>query len=168
MRKKVCGRSSNAAIPSSGDGDGSVGSYEVSAVSAARPEKVFELLADGAGWSTWAGPVVMNSWWEREGTPPPGGVGAIRALGSKRVGSREEIVAYDPPHHLAYIILSGLPVRSYRADVRIEPHGDGSRIVWGGTFVPKVPGTGALLRLFLTTTVGGFTRRLARHAAKTN
>jgi hypothetical protein len=84
----------------------------------------------------------------------------------KRVGSREEIVAYDPPHHLAYTILSGLPVRDYRADVRLEPDGAGTRIVWGGTFVPKLPGTSAVLRLFLVTTIGSFSRRLARYAER--
>jgi uncharacterized protein YndB with AHSA1/START domain len=141
-------------------------SYEVSALSAAPPEKVFEVLADGAGWSRWAGAMVVRSWWEREGSPPPGGVGAIRALGLKQVGSREEIVAYDPPHHLAYVILSGLPVRGYRADVRLTPEGDGTRITWGGSFTPKLPGTGVALRLFLTTTVGSFARRLAAHAAR--
>ena len=145
----------------------SVSSYEVSTVSAAPPEKVFEVLADGAGWSRWAGPMIVRSWWEREGTPQPGGVGAIRALGMKHVGSREEIVAYDPPRHLAYTILSGLPVRDYRADVRLEPDGAGTRIVWGGTFVPKVPGTGGMLRLFLLTTIGSFSRRLAKYAERT-
>ena len=138
--------------------------YEVTARSAASPEKVFALLADGAGWSRWAGPMVVKSWWEREGTPAPGGVGAIRRLGLEHLGSREEIVGYDPPHHLAYTVLKGLPVRGYRADVRIEPDGSGSRIVWAGTFTPKAPGTGAALRLFLVATVGAFARRLAATA----
>src|SRR3954447_24479600 len=106
-------------------------SYEVTEVSSAPPEKVFALLADGAGWSRWAGAMVVKSWWEREGDPPPGGVGAIRALGLPKLGSREEIVAYDPPRHLAYVILSGLPVRDYRADVHLTPEGTGTRITWG-------------------------------------
>jgi uncharacterized protein YndB with AHSA1/START domain len=142
-------------------------SYEVTARSKAAPEKVFALLADAAGWSSWAGPMIVRSWWEREGTPAPGGVGAIRRLGLERLGSREEIVAYDPPHHLAYTILSGLPVRDYRADVVIEPDGDGSRIVWAGTFTAKLPGTAAALRLFLRTTIGSFSRRLAAQAERT-
>ena len=141
-------------------------SYEVTGQSTAPPEKVFELLADGAGWSRWAGPMIVRSWWEREGTPAPGGVGAIRALGMGKVGSREEIVAYTPPTHLAYTILSGLPVRDYRADVRLTPDGSGgTRIDWSGTYTPKVPGTGGALRLFLLATIGGFVRRLARQAA---
>ena len=141
-------------------------SYEVSAFSKAPPEKVFAIVADGAGWSRWAGPVVVRSWWEREGEPAPGGVGAIRALGLPRIGSREEIVAYEPPRHLGYVILSGLPVRSYRADVRLTAEDGGTRIVWGGTFVPKLPGTGPVLRRFLLGTVGGFTKRLARYAER--
>ena len=141
-------------------------SYEVSAQTTASPERVFAIVADGAGWSRWAGPVVVRSWWEREGTPPPGGIGAIRALGLKRIGSREEIVAYDPPHHLGYTLLSGMPVRGYRADVRIEPDGTGSRIVWGGSFEPKLPGTAGALRLFFRTAVGGFLKRLAAEAER--
>lgn len=140
--------------------------YEVSATSAAPPERVFALLADGAGWSRWAGPVVVRSWWARQGEPAPGGVGAVRALGLGRVGSREEIVAYDPPRHLAYVLLSGLPVRSYRADVHLEPAGAGTRIVWRGAFTPRLPGTAGLLRRFLLSTVGGFARRLARAAER--
>ena len=138
--------------------------YQVVGHSAAPPEKVFEVLADGAGWSRWAGPMVMKSWWEREGTPAPGGVGAIRALGSKRVGSREEIVAYEPPKHLAYTILKGLPVRDYRADVYLTADGDGTRIEWSGVFTPKVPGTAGAIRLFLLATIGGFVRRMGRYA----
>jgi len=108
--------------------------------------------------------MVVKSWWEREGDPAPGGVGAIRALGVKRVGSREEIVGYDPPHHLAYTILSGLPVRDYLADVRLTPDGSGTRITWSGSFTPKVPGMGGMLRLFLRSTISSFVRRLAKHA----
>lgn len=141
-------------------------SYEVSAFSQAPPEKVFDIVADGAGWSRWAGPVVVRSWWEREGEPAPGGVGAVRGLGLPRLGSREEIVAYDAPHHLGYVILSGLPVRSYRADVRLTAENGGTRIVWGGTFVPTMPVTAPLLRRFLLSTVGGFAKRLARYAER--
>ena len=138
--------------------------YRVEGHSAATPEKVFAVLADGAGWSRWAGPMIVKSWWEREGTPAPGGVGAIRALGMKRVGSREEILVYDPPRHHAYTILSGLPVSSYRADVRLTPDNGGTRIEWSGTFTPKLPGTGAALELFLRSTIGSFVRRLSKYA----
>src|SRR3954451_20644377 len=137
-------------------------SYEVIEHSAAPTEKVFDLLADGAGWSAWAGPMVIRSWWERQGEAEPGGVGAIRRLGLGALSSREEIVAYDAPRHLAYTWLTGFPVRDYRADVRLQPDGTGTRIVWSGSLRPAFPGGAAVMRRFFLTTVGGFVKRLAR------
>jgi uncharacterized protein YndB with AHSA1/START domain len=141
-------------------------SYEVTARSAAPPEKVFALLADGAGWSAWAGPMVVRSWWEREGDGAPGGVGAIRRLGLGKLSSREEIVEYDAPRHLAYVWLTKFPVRDYRADVRLEPDGTGTRIHWRGTFAPAFPGGAAVMRRFFLGAVGGFAERLATEAER--
>src|SRR2546421_8356635 len=56
-------------------------SYEVTARSSAPPERLFELISDAPGWPRWAGPLIGHGSWEREGTPPPGGVGAIRKIG---------------------------------------------------------------------------------------
>jgi uncharacterized protein YndB with AHSA1/START domain len=140
-------------------------SYAVTAHSDAPPEKVFALVADGAGWSSWAGPFIFWSGWEVEGDPAPGGVGAIRLLGLKRVHTRERIEEYDPPHRLSYSILSGVPVKDYLAVVELTPEDGGTRIIWRGTFEPKVPGTGAATRIFLRTTIADFTRRLAKAAA---
>jgi uncharacterized protein YndB with AHSA1/START domain len=139
--------------------------YAVTARSDAPPEKVFALVADGAGWSSWAGPFIFWSGWEQEGNPPPGGVGAIRLLGLKRVHTRERIEEYEPPHRLAYSILSGVPIKDYLAVVELTPEDGGTRIIWHGSFEPKVPGTGAALRLFLRATIADFTRRLAKAAA---
>lgn len=138
-------------------------SYQVTATSAASPQRVFDVLADASTWKEWAGPLVLQSWWEREGSPAPGGVGAIRRLGMRGASSREEIVAYDPPTHLAYTWLTRV-VRDYRADVRLEPDGAGTRIVWSGSFTPTMLGPGPVMRRFFSTTVGGFARRLAARA----
>lgn len=141
-------------------------SYSFVERSTAPPERVFAVLADIPNWSRWAGPLIMRSWIEREGDPPPGGIGAIRALGTKQVGSREEIVAYDPPRHLAYTILSGAPVRDYRADVDIEPDGTGSRVRWHGSYEPTTAWSAPLVHLVLTRTVRRLARGLARHAGR--
>lgn len=141
-----------------------MGSYAVTARSRAPREQVFRLLADATSWPRWAGPLIVRGWWEREGQPPPGGVGAIRRLGFGAASSREEIVAYDPPASLGYRILSGLPVRDYLATVRLTPEGDGTRIDWSGQFRPLVPGTGGLLRAFLVAMLGRFARGLAAAA----
>jgi uncharacterized protein YndB with AHSA1/START domain len=138
-------------------------SYEVTARSAAPPERVFALLADVPSWQEWAGPMVLRSWWEREGDPPPGGVGAVRRLGVRGASSREEIVAYEPPRHLGYVWHTRI-VRNYRADVRLEPDGAGTRIVWSGSFTPTSLGPAPVMRRFFRAMVGGFARRLAAYA----
>jgi uncharacterized protein YndB with AHSA1/START domain len=131
----------------------------------APPEVVFGLAADAPGWQHWAGPLVRRSWWEREGAPEPGGVGAVRRLGSRLVSSREEIVAYQRPHLLAYTWSTRL-VRDYRAELRLEPEAGGTRLTWSGEFRTVLPLTGGILRRLLAATVGGFARRLAATAAR--
>jgi hypothetical protein len=111
--------------------------------------------------------LVQTSSWEREGTPAPGGVGAIRRLGREPMVGREQILEYDPPRLLAYTVLSGIPVKHYRADVTFEPDGAGTRIRWRATFDPKVPGTGAILRRVIAALIGDYARRLAVHAEST-
>lgn len=140
--------------------------YDITAESAAPVDRVFAVLADAPGWREWAKPFVRRSMWEQEGSPPPGGVGAIRKLGAAGVFSREQILEYDPPRHLAYTLLSGQPgMKNYRADVRLVPDGDGTTIRWSGTFDAAVPGAGPVLQLWLRWIIGRFARGLARHAA---
>ncbi|MBL7498615.1 SRPBCC family protein [Frankia sp. CNm7] len=152
-----------------GHGDGGRGaqSYDLVVESDAPASAVFALLADGAGWSAWAGPFVGRSRWYRTGTPAPGGVGAIREVGRLPFLSREEILEYVPPRRLVYTILSGIPVRDYRATVDLDPlPGGGTRISWRGSFVPAYRGTGPLLRLVAVTVVNSLARRLAAAASK--
>jgi hypothetical protein len=141
-------------------------SFSAEARSSASPDVVFRILADATGWKDWAGPFIRESFWEREGTPPPGGVGAIKRLGGKPIYSREETVEYEPPGHYAYRILTGQPVKSYRADVDLTSVDGGTRIRWAFRFEPKVPGTGAFMRFYLGRIVGGFVRRLAAYAER--
>jgi uncharacterized protein YndB with AHSA1/START domain len=140
--------------------------YDVRTWSAAPPEQVFELVADANTWSRWAGPMIMRSWFGKEGTPPPGGVGAIRRLGSKWFATSEEITEYDPPHYLAYTILGRSPIHGYRAIVACDPHEGGTRITWAGAFDPAIPGTGRLLAWVLKRVVGAMAKGLARYATK--
>lgn len=141
--------------------------YEVIERSAAPPERVYDLIADATAWPTWATPTVTEGSWERLGDPPPDGVGAIRRVGRRPVFGREEILVADRPAHHAYLLLGWPnPVRNYRADVRFEPDGDGTRITWRGEFDPIVPGTGALLARVYRAFIAGLARKLAEHAAR--
>jgi hypothetical protein len=139
-------------------------SFATEATSTASSDAVYALLADATGWKNWAGWFIRESFWEREGTPPPGGVGAIKRLGGKPIYSREETVEYDPPTHYAYRILSGPPVKDYRADVDLTAFDGGTHIRWAFRFEPKIPGTGAFMRWYLGRIVTGLARRLAAYA----
>ena len=135
--------------------------YEVTGRSAAPRQAVFAVVADGAGWSRWAGPLVRYSAWQSGGPEPPGGPGSVRLLGTRAFHSREEIVESRPPELLAYAVRSGWPVRDYRAEIRLEPDDTGTRIVWSGTFDSLVPGTGALVLALTRPMIAGFVRRLS-------
>jgi len=139
-------------------------SFSAEATSSAPPDVVFALLADATVWKDWAGPLIRESFWEREGTPPPGGVGAIKRLGAKPAYSREETVEYEPPKRYSYTILSGQPVRTYRADVELTLVDGGTHIRWAGRFEPKIAGTGPFMRWYLGRIVAGFAKRLAAYA----
>lgn len=142
-------------------------SFDVGAHSAGSPAEVFALVADAKRWAEWAGPLVSRSGWAREGTPAPGGVGAVRQLGRRPFVTREEIVGYEQDRRLAYVVVAGLPVRDYRAEVDLHPQATGgTRIAWRGEFRTVVPGTGPLMRLALSRILGGFARRLAAAAGQ--
>ncbi len=141
--------------------------YELTVSSSAPRETVFEVLADATRWREWAGPMIATSEWEREGDPAPGGVGAIRRLGRPPAFAFEEILEYDPPHHLAYTIVRGVPVRGYHADIDLVPTADGGTAIrWAGAFEPKVPGTGALFAAVLGRIVHGYATSAAAEAER--
>jgi hypothetical protein len=123
---------------------------------------VWPLVGEARRWRDWS--FLTATGLEREGAPEPDGVGAVRRFSRYGVGSREEVVAWEPPGHLAYRILSGFPVRNYRADVTLTPEGTGTRIEWTGTYDPKWPGTGPLLAVVLAAMMRRFARDLARYA----
>ena len=135
--------------------------YRVEATTRAAVDAVWPLVAEARRWKEWS--FLTATGLEREGAPEADGVGAVRRFSRYGVGSREEVVAWDPPGHLAYRILSGFPVRNYRADVTLTPDGTGTRIEWSGTYDPKWPGTGPLLALVLPAMMRRFARDLVRY-----
>ena len=152
-------------------------SFTRSAHSRAPIEEVWPLLGEAHRWSLWS--FLDHSGLVSEGEPAPDGVGAVRRFSRYGTGSTEEVVAWDPPHHLAYTIVSGLPVLRYRADVVLtsEPGTDaggpvgadaggqvGTTVTWSVVFTPKVPGTGALLGGVLRPLIQGFATSVCRYA----
>jgi hypothetical protein len=136
--------------------------FEASARSAASADAIWPLVGEASRWKEWAW--MTRTYLLREGDPPPDGVGALRRFAFGPGGSQEEVVEWDPPRHLGYVAVRGLPVRHYRADVHLDDDGSGTTVTWRCTVEPLVPGTGAVLRLALRRMVRGFAARLCRYA----
>jgi hypothetical protein len=120
--------------------------YDIEVFAAAPQASVFEVLADARRWHEWA-PMISRSSYDREGDPAPHGVGAVRRFASAGVGSLEEVVVYVPPEALSYEIRSRwMPIRDYRADVRLRSESGGTHVSWQGAFTTSVPGASAGMR----------------------
>jgi Polyketide cyclase / dehydrase and lipid transport len=127
-------------------------------------EAVWSILADGGTWSAW-GPWAKSEL-EREGSPPPGGTGSVKRLTRGRLTLREEVTEFEPPGRYGYRLLSGLPVRDYRAQVTLSEAGDGTQIHWHSEFDARFPGTCGLVRRSLQRAVSDVAGRLAREAER--
>jgi len=131
--------------------------------STATIEQVWALVSQAHRWKEWAGITVAEL--EREGDPAPDGVGAIRRFGFPVKVSREEVVAFEPPHHLGYTMLKGLPISGYRSDVTLAvAPGGGTDIRWESSFDPR-SADGWFWAGVLRVLVTNFARRLAKAAA---
>jgi polyketide cyclase/dehydrase/lipid transport protein len=132
--------------------------------SQAPPDVVWQVLADGRGWAQW-GPW-QKAELEREGSPPPDGLGAIRRLIRRPVTTREEVTVFEPPSRFGYEMLSGLPFRGYRAEVTLSEAEGGTDIRWRSEFDAKIPGTGSLFRRQLGGFIADVVKRVAREAER--
>jgi uncharacterized protein YndB with AHSA1/START domain len=135
------------------------------ATTEAAPAAVWALLADRSTWPSWS-PLGSHAGERpgRDGTPD--GLGGIARFVTGRKCVREEIVEREPPRRLSYTLLSGLPLRDYRAVVELTPAGAGTRIRWSATFFPQRPGTGWIYRLALTRVFRGMVTGLASAALR--
>ena len=124
----------------------------------APPDVVFALLGDSTTWPDWT-PIDSAQIVEPNG---PDGTGEIRIFKTGRITVREQIVENVPGRRLTYILLAGLPVKNYRAEIDLEPVAAGTLIRWRTTFDAKVPGTGWIYRTALEKATRQFVDGLAR------
>jgi Polyketide cyclase / dehydrase and lipid transport len=112
---------------------------------------VYARLRDGASWPIWS--PIASFELDRPGPDGDEGVGARRFFRTRTLGrttvSHEEIVELWADRRFSYALLSGLPLRGYRADVDLEPDDTGTVIRWHSSFDAKVPGTGWFYRRML-------------------
>ena len=136
--------------------------YELVGHSAAPPSQLWPLIAEVERWKDWS--FLTRTFLLRPGSPDADGTGALRRLAVGPFGSTEEVVAFEPPVHFAYVARKGMPARHYRADVHLDAEGDGTRITWHGTLEPLVPGTGHLVLAYARSFVARFLRSVVAYA----
>jgi uncharacterized protein YndB with AHSA1/START domain len=135
---------------------------DVTVESRAPREAVWSLLADTGSWARWA--PFADATLESEGSPEREGVGAVRRFRRDRRTTRERVVVFEPPGRLEYELLSGIPIRDYRAVVLLEPVDGGTRIRWSSTFRGRFPVPAGLVRPKLEQFVRQTAEALARAA----
>jgi hypothetical protein len=118
-----------------------VASFTLRRSIAAPIEVVFDVLTDHRGTADIS--AFRSSTLEREGEPPPNGVGAIRVLRLAGPPIREQVTVFDRPTLFAYKLLSGLPARSYRGTVELAPQDTRTALSYRVDSTPKLPMPGA-------------------------
>jgi uncharacterized protein YndB with AHSA1/START domain len=129
----------------------------------APQDVVFALLSDSSTYPNWSD--IGGYEMERPGFSEPHGVGEIRVFFSYGIFKvREEILELTPNRHMAYSLLSGLPMRNYRGETTLEPlPNGGTRITWQSSF-EGVAGTGWFMRWFMAWVLKTLTDSLATGA----
>jgi len=91
----------------------------------APPERVFALLTDHVGFGRALGEDIRL---ERQGVPPPNGLGAVRAIHARGLTIREEVIGWEVPRAMDYRVVSGAPLQNHLGEIRIVPDGTGARL----------------------------------------
>jgi uncharacterized protein YndB with AHSA1/START domain len=146
--------------------------YEIDrrAVVPAPPAAVWADLVDGASWPTWS-PLGSYELVEPGSDGADAPLGEVRIFRTKQVVgesvAREEVVEVVPEARLSYVLLGGLPLRGYRADIDLTPVAAGTEVRWRSTFA-----AGAVRGRFYQRFLGIFIQRCvdglaARHTTAT-
>lgn len=135
----------------------------------AAPAAVFAAISDHAAFLGGAGLACRLL---RAGAPERDGVGAVREVRTGGLVFVEDIVAFEPPRHLAYVIRTlatpggrALPIRHERGWMDVVREGGGTRVDWRSRFEVTLPLLGPLLAPLVALRIrAGFERVLARAA----
>ena len=116
---------------------------DVTVTTCADPATVYALLRDGASWPSWS-PIGSFELERPAADEPEGWARCASSAPPSRWASpvsREQIVELVPDRRLSYVLISGLPIRDYRADVDLTPDRDGGTAIrWHSTFRGAMPG----------------------------
>ena len=93
------------------------------------------------------------------GTPEPDGRGSERQL--KLPGTRvtEQVLAFDSPTEYRYRVIRGSPFVCHQGEIRLRADGDQTELRWRIRFRPRLPGSGRVLSILLSSLLGRMLRR---------
>jgi uncharacterized protein YndB with AHSA1/START domain len=112
--------------------------------STASIETVFDTMTDHRGIADYMR-LCRHSTLDREGTPAPNGVGAIRRLVAIGPPFVEEIIEYRRPTRYAYKMLSGAPTRDHIGTIELVETDTGTAVSWHLRSTLKIPGIDRLM-----------------------
>ncbi|MFV8161716.1 SRPBCC family protein [Mycobacterium sp. 134] len=132
----------------------------------ASPNTLFAIVSDGSRWSEWASPLIPYSAWESRGPAGDGGVGAIRAVGTRKKPTREMTTIHEPDHRHGYTMLADGPIRDYQAEVTFTGVSGGTEVAWRGGYQTRWRVVGSAYWLVLRVVLGTLSRKLVLAAEK--
>jgi uncharacterized protein YndB with AHSA1/START domain len=118
--------------------------FTLTRTSTASIETVFDAMTDHRGIADYL-KACRSSTLDREGTPAPNGVGAIRRLVAIGPPFVEEIIEYQRPTRYAYRMLSGAPTRDHIGTIELREAGTGTEVSWHLRSTMKIPGVDWLM-----------------------
>jgi uncharacterized protein YndB with AHSA1/START domain len=94
---------------------------------------VFDLISDHAGYARFRG--IRRAELLRHGKPPPNGVGAIRQVLIGPLRFDEEIIIFERPSRMDYLIFEvNAPFEHNGGTMRLSEESDGTRVEWTTEF----------------------------------
>ena len=126
---------------------------------------VWDVLVDVRSWKDWGDWHTTEL--EREGDPPPNGIGAIRLTARRPLRVREQVEIFEPPARFGYTLLSGLPLRDYHSVVTLsDAGGGGTNLHWQSRFDVAVRGTDRLFRFLAAKVLADIAGQLVAEAER--
>lgn len=115
-------------------------SVQAEGTTRARPEVVWSLVANANNYAQW-GP--WNDGGYRPPSPGPAQEGSVQWFRyGRRTTSVEQILEVDEPRRVAYKVVSGLPVKNYRAEVTLTPTSSGGTTIrWAASWDKTLMGS---------------------------
>jgi uncharacterized protein YndB with AHSA1/START domain len=130
----------------------------------APPETVFDVITDHRGYPDLT--PIRRVELEREGDPPPNGLGTIRVMHIAGPPLREEVTVYERPNRFAYKILTGAPLRDHLGHVTLEPIAGGTLVTYRIDATPVPVAGHAFVAALRAIAIPGLLRGVKREAER--